>query len=220
MRTVDRIFNEIMANSKAETYTYYDYLESDGRGQYIDTGIKGYNDTSMIFHYLSCDGETGIFGARDGNNGGATTANELLAYFQANHMYYGKGNGWEGAITAIYPRDRQYTLDVAWQGGNSTKFTLTNIDTQEVSEVTINRSLAETTMSLLLFAVNDSTSGGVIKNTNRLKNGRVERYDNNVLTQDFRPAVRNSDGVAGMHDVVNDVFLPSANGVNFLYGNF
>jgi hypothetical protein len=41
-----------------------------------------------------------------------------------------------------------------------------------------------------------------------------------VLVRDFRPVVRNTDEVAGMYDVVNDVFYPSANGVNFLYGNF
>jgi hypothetical protein len=211
----------MLGKGETEPYTYYDYLESDGNGQYIDTGLKGYNDTSMVFHYLSCNSnKAGIFGAYDSNNGGATSANELLAYFANGHMYYGKGNGWTNAITDIRPKNKQYTLDVAWLGGNSTKFTLTNIDTQEVREATMSRALTETSMSLLLFAINDSTNGGATRNYNSLKMGRVERYDNGVLTQDFRPAVRNADGVAGMHDVVNDVFYPSANGVNFLYGNF
>lgn len=220
MRLVDNIFNSILGASKPLPYTYYDYISSDGKGQYIDTGLKGHNDTTMVFHYLSCNGETGIFGAYDYNNGGETSANELLAYFSAGHMYCGKGSGWLNAITAIYPDGKQYKLDVAWQGGNATKFILTNIDTQEVKEKTMNRPLLETPMSLLLFAVNDGTTGDVTYNTNSLKMGQVERYDNGVLTQDFRPAVRIADGVAGMHDVVNDVFYPSANGVNFLYGNF
>ena len=50
----------------------------------------------------------------------------------------------------------------------------------------------------------------------------VRIYDNNdVLVRDFRPAVRIADGVAGMHDVLNDVFYTNANpaGDNFLYGN-
>lgn len=222
MREVDRIFNSMLGKGETETYTYYDYLERDGQGQYIDTGLEGYNDTTFKFHYLSCDGQpNGIFGAYDYNNGGATSADELMAYFAGNHMYYGKGTGWLGAITAIYPNGKQYTLDVAWLGGNSTKFTLTDIDTQTVKEATFIRALIETPMSLLLFGVNDSTIGGVSRNTNRLKMGRVERYDNGVLTQDFRPAVRNADGVSGMHDVVNDVFYANANpaGDNFLYGN-
>ena len=75
-------------------------------------------------------------------------------------------------------------------------------------------------MSLLLFAVNDGTTGNVTYNTNSLKMGHVERYDNNVLTQDLYPKVRRADMQAGMLDVVNDVFYTSANGVKFLYGNF
>ena len=221
MRLVDNIFNSMVGKGETAPYIDCDYIASDGNGQYIDTGLKGYNDTSMVFHYLSCNNQpSGIFGAYDKNNGGETSANELLAYFDANHMYIGKGSGWIDAITAIYPKGKQFTLDVAWQGGKSTKFTLTNIDTQEVKEKTQNRALTETPMSLLLFAVNDGTTGNVTYNTNRLKMGHVERYDNNVLTQDLYPKVRRADMQAGMLDVVNDVFYPSANGVNFLYGNF
>lgn len=219
MRKIDEIYNSMLGKNGGYT-GFCDWIATGGNRQYIDTGVKGYNDTSMVFHYLSCNGATGIFGAYDNNDGGATSANELLAYFANNHMYYGKGNGWTGAITAIYPNNKQYTLDVAYQGGNSTKFILTNIDTQETFEPTINRSLSETTMSLLLFAINDSTNGGATRNYNSLKMGRVERYDNNVLTQDFRPYVDN--GIAGMLDVVNNVFHPNANpaGDNFLYGYF
>lgn len=218
MRKIDEIYNSMLGKGKTEPYIDCDYIESDGQGQYIDTGLKGYNDTSMVFHYLSCRGTTGIFGAYDRNKADATSANELLAYFANNHMYCGKGTGWTGAITAIYPNGKQYTLVVAWLGGNSTKFTLTDIDTQNVREATINRALTETPMSLLLFAVNDGTTGNVIYNDNSLKMGHVERYDNGVLTQDLYPKVRRADMQAGMLDVVNDVFYPSANGVNFLYG--
>lgn len=219
MRQVDAIYNSMMGKGETAPYIDCDYIESDGNGQYIDTGLKGYNDTSMVFHYLSCIGETGVFGAYDYNNGSSTSANELLAYFSANHLYIGKGSGWTDAITALYPDRKQYKLDVAWQGGNATKFIITNIDTQEVKEKTINRALTETPMSLLLFAVNDGTTGNVRYNTNSLKMGHVERYDNNVLTQDLYPKVRRADMQAGMLDIVNDVFYPSANGVNFLYGN-
>ncbi|MBE6322686.1 MAG: hypothetical protein E7073_06690 [Bacteroidales bacterium] len=221
MRKVDAIFNSMVGKGETAPYIDCDYIESDGNGQYIDTGLKGYNDTSMVFHYLSSFGTAGIFGAYDYNNGGATSANELLAYFAANHMYYGKGSGWTGAITAIYPDRKQYTLDVAWLGGNSTKFTLTDIDTQTVKEATVNRALVETPMSLLLFAVNDGTTGNVTYNTGSLKMGHVERYDNGVLTQDLYPKVRRADMQAGMLDVVNNVFHTNANpaGANFLYGN-
>ncbi len=220
MRRVDEIFNSMIGQGGGGYPGFCDWIASDGNGQYIDTGKKGYNDTAFTFSYLSCVGVTGIFGAYDLNSGGATSANELLAYFDASHMYYGKGNGWPGALTAIYPDNKQYTLDVVWQGGNSTKFTLTNIDTQVVKEATLSRALAVTSMNLLLFAVNEKTSGEVRRNTNILKMGGVKRYDNNVLTQDFRPYVDN--GIAGMLDVVNDVFYSNANpaGDNFLYGFF
>ena len=219
MRKIDEIYNSMLGKNGGYT-GFCDYIESDGNGQYIDTGLKGYNDTTFKFHYLQCVNttEAGIFGAYNYNNGGATTANELCAYFSLQHMYYGKSNGWTNAITAIFPNNKQYTLDVIWQGGNATKFILTNIDTDEVLEPTMNRVLTETSMTLLLFAVNEATTGSVIYNVNSLKMGRVERHDNNVLTQDFRPYVDND--IAGMLDVVNDVFYPSANGVNFLYGNF
>jgi hypothetical protein len=74
-------------------------------------------------------------------------------------------------------------------------------------------------LNCYLFARNSngSMSGG----WGHLRMGVTRMYDaDGVLVRDFRPAVRIADGVSGMHDVVNDVFYPSANGVNFLYGNF
>ena len=72
----------------------------------------------------------------------------------------------------------------------------------------------------MLFAVNLRNS--VLASSASLRIGNVKIYDDGTLVRDFRPAVRIADGVAGMHDVLNDVSYTNANlvGDNFLYGNF
>ena len=45
-------------------------------------------------------------------------------------------------------------------------------------------------------------------------------YDGSTLIRDFIPAVRLSDGEAGLYDVVNDVFYTNAGTGKFTYGEF
>ena len=214
MRKVDMIFNSMVGKGKTETYTLYDYLENDGNGQFIDTSVL---TSSALRIVCKCFGRSGYnnlvaFGSRDGYNSreislrlcspsagmtdkitssySSSTSQRVIATFIAGEIYDIDFN--------------RNVVSVVGNQGTSGSVTMAAA------------TFASTTRNIYLFGFNGtstpSTPGVCICG--------CQIYDNDVLVRAFRPAVRIADGVAGMLDVVNDVFYPSANGVNFLYGNF
>lgn len=209
MRLVDNIFNS-MLGGKAETssYTYYDYLESDGNGQYIDTDVVPNSQYRMVVtsvrrasnQYLS-------FGETRSGHSGSFGVKGLFP--QGVFFLY---NGQLQAGIALPGVSIESTYDI-----NNNVLTVTrsgNVSTYTAPEVTF-----VGTTTIHLFNVHSANQGqqptrGCIKSA-------LIYNENGTLVRDLRPAVRDSDGVAGMHDVVNDVFYTNANpaGDNFLYGN-
>lgn len=209
MRLVDNIFNSMVGKGNTEPYTLYDYLESNGNGQYIDTGIVPNNNTRVICEYFFRSGvsRTFVFGARTvnrvasfihrGTSGGQSTAD------------YGNGQVNFGAVSA----NARYTIDA-----NKNVWTLTDEQQQSIVR-TFSEQTFVTNCTLTLFAMNSNGNTNNFRDPSAIISAKI--YDNDVLVRDLRPAVRNSDGVAGMLDVVNNVFHANANpaGDNFLYGN-
>ena len=195
-------------------YTYYDYLESTAADkQWIDTGIVPNNNMRVICEYFFRSGVSRafVFGAR--------TANRVASFLHRGVLHrgvsgaqssadYGTGQVNFGAVTA----ETRYTIDA-----NKNVWTLTNEQQQTVVRTFTSQTFV-TNCTLKLFAMNSNGSTTNLRDPSAIVSVKI--YDNGTLVRDFRPAVRIADGVAGMHDVVNDVFYPSANGVNFLYGNF
>lgn len=70
--------------------------------------------------------------------------------------------------------------------------------------------------SLYLFAFNNN-GAPLSYATGKIK--RLKLYDNGSLVRDFVPAIRNSDDVAGMYDLVNDTFYTNAGTGTFETGN-
>jgi hypothetical protein len=202
-------------------YTYYDYLESDGNGQYIDTGVTFGGRYGIEIDYLYyAEGVICLFGASDETALSVVQSKKSYYAIVLNqNTYCAYGTGW----TAIMLNSRNpgtalsYTSRVS---GANIVYTLTRLS----DSVTYTTQQAVQTFDCVqtaaLFAIHQTDNlYSATPNATRL--GRVRIYDDNdVLVRDFRPAVRIADGVSGMHDVVNDVFYPSENGVNFLYGNF
>ena len=176
-------------------YTYYDYLESDGRQRINDIGM--YNTLDAEYE-IEFDATTAgwLFGcaATLGNPAScaiyAHASNGAIRFAQA----YVTGLNLIGHHVVVFNR-YGYTLDGVY-------YTFT----QAVTSVT--------SVVLMMFAASGATTYPQASIMG------LKRKNSGVMVQDFRPAVRIADGVAGMHDVLNDVFKPSDTSVNFLYGNF
>lgn len=214
MREVDNIFNSMLGKGKPSPYIDCDYLESDGNGQYIDTGVLTSSKLRIVCKCFGRSGYTNLiaFGGRDSPN-----KNELsLRLCSPTASFSGK-------ITANYNVYNQYAIGIFVAGE------VYDIDfNRNVVSVVGNQGTSGTvTMKAATFASTKGNmylfgfSGSQTPSTEGVCLQRTQIYDDGILVRDYRPAVRNTDGVAGMHDVLNDVFYTNANpaGDNFLYGN-
>lgn len=197
MRLVDNIFNSMLGKGGSSSpYTYYDYLESNGRqhigniGMYntLDSEYEVIFDTNentsgWVFGNASLNGRPDSCGISAGSSGGIRFAQAYvtgLNFAGRHHVIFNKNN---------------YTID--------------DVQYQYAQAVT-----SVSSAILMLFY-----AGGAAYSFRGKMMSFIHRQSG-VVIQDFRPAVRRADGVPGMHDVVNDVFYPSSTNVNFLYGNF
>ena len=187
------IFNS-MVGQNTELYTQVDYLESDGR-QYINS-IGMYNTLDSEYEVVFDTDEQGWLFGNAALNGRADScgincgSSGVIRFAQA----YATDLNFIGRQDVIFSKDC-YTID--------------NVQYQYAQAVT-----SVSSANLMLFY-----AGGAAY---RFK-GKLEYFihrQSGVVVQDFRPVDRNADGVAGMLDVLNDIFKPSDTGVNFLYGNF
>ena len=210
MRLVDEIYNSMMDKGKTETYTLYDYLESDGNGQYIDTGMPATDNTSIRLDISLTErgSQTYI---------GNSVASGRTFTFQQSYS----GPVFDISIDGVSQRLPDLRTP-GFKYGEWNSLTIgKNIHLVHSSgteyDYVLTPSEFTTDGNIYLFANNGIR--GAEAATCRMK--QVERYDSEVLTQLLHPAVRDSDGVAGMLDMVNNVFHANANpsGDDFLYGN-
>ena len=218
MRKVDMIFNSMMGKGKTETYTLYDYLESDYKSQYIDTGVIVGGNSSIEIDNIWLYGNSGNYA--DWLCGARTALN--------NDDYYLRGIN--NSLSLRYYSDiADHSKIIAYQHYYSYQrhrndITIYDGDTVIYHDTYTLRTSAPS-YNHFLFAFNNHGDIVTLKPSYKQfkrRLGVVRIYDSNgVLVRDFHPAVRNSDGVAGMHDVLNDVFYTNANpaGDNFSYGN-
>ena len=208
MRLVDNIFNSMLGKSETAPYIDCDYLESDGNGQYIDTGT-----------YLGgAESIDNFCATRNGGNLQGTYYGSLVAWNSYNYslcFLNGKTDnnynsrqsnvGFRHSLNTWYRLVKAANVVTIYEGE-------TVIATRTFTLIT-----ASSGLNCYLFACN---SNGTLGGTwGHLRLGVTRMYDSNgVLVRDYRPKIRREDGVTGFYDVVNDTFNPSANGINFLYG--
>lgn len=206
MREVDRIFNS-MLGGKAETYTPVDYLESDYRKQFIDTGVIPNSRYRVVVTAVRKAAVNYLFfgETRSGNSGSLGVKEQRT---QVMFLYNGQQQ------TGIAPPGVgvESTYDI-----NNNVLTVTrsgNVSTYTSPEATF-----VGTTTLFLFGMNSANQGPEF--TKSCIKSALIYDDNDVLVRNLHPKVRDSDGVAGMLDVVNNIFYTNANpaGDNFLYGN-
>ena len=178
-------------------YTQLSYIRSSGT-QYIDTGFKPNQDTRVVCDAVFAKNTTAswLFGARE-----STTANNY-GFLTYSGYYRSDYNNAAGAqITDTVSR---VTID---KNKNVTSFNDAVKDTVTYAEF-------QCPYNLYLFANNSAgTVGG--QSTTTLYSCQI--YDNGVLIRDFVPCT-NPSGVAGLYDLVNDVFYQNAGSGTFTTG--
>ena len=182
--------SESEANSKLEAFnnnsyfTAKDYLQFTGT-QYIDTGIIPSNHTTEVKFDMDSYSIENLFG---------TTGNKYYFFMTySNQWHYGGNNAnyYGGAVTAgihtlIYnDNDNNVILDGSEIGSNISITGSTNLIIGKRSDVNENLD-----GKIYYFKITDKSTGNLV------------RY--------FVPAVRNTDSVAGLYDIVNDLFYTNA----------
>ena len=196
----------------ADEYIYYDYLESTGTNQYIDTGLFASSDLSINCRCFGRSGYTNLiaFGGRSSNR-----VAEVSLRLQS------PTSGFTNRITSTYNNTSQKVLgmfvpeeiydisysktEVSVTGSQGTSGTVTNTGTSFLSTRHVN-----------LFGFNNTSTPGVAG----VCIGKCKMYENSVLKRDYKPSVRRYDGKTGMFDSVDNVLYQSYTGVNFAYGNW
>ena len=181
-------------------YTQLDYIESTGT-QYIDTGVVPNQDTSVELDG-SLDGYGIIFGVR-------TAPLVDISTIQGTSTGYW-AMGYNTAADAIGTKDSNRHV---W-------FKNKNLQYMD-GELKNNYTYANFTAmgNAYLFAYNNNgTVGYVINGRVRVYSCKIWATADSMLVRHLIPAKRNSDGVVGMYDIMNDVFLTNQGTGDFEYG--
>lgn len=217
MRKVDAIFNSMVGKGGAYT-GFCDWIAADGNGQYIDTGVTFNGRYGIEIDYLYYKSVAYTFGASNETALSVVQSKKSYYVIAPNvHTYcaYGTGTTQPLLNSRMSNTAFSYTSRVS---GTNIVYTLTRLSDNTVYTKQQSVQTFDCVQTAALFAIHQIGWYNATPDETRL--GVVRIYDDNdILVRDFRPYVDN--GIAGMLDMVNNVFHPNANpaGDNFLYGN-
>ena len=174
-------------------YQEVDYIQSSGT-QYVDTGVAAHVDIKTVAKFSVSD----LTASKNYIFGSVNSGVSRIQFSYSNPLFIGWGNRYENSIS--------WDVD-------------TNIHTVELgrwSNLKIDDTVAYTTgygyfvngLPIYLFALNSTRTPSDISNGVRIYECQI--YDNSTLVRDFVPCYRISDNVAGLYDMVNDVFYTNA----------
>lgn len=185
-------------------YTQVDYIESSGT-QYIDTGIKGNQDTKVNLDFeatnFSYPGNKSIIGSRTGateKHYGITISGGANPY-----LYSGYNN--------VSQQGVQISLNTKYNVFKDKN--IMYLDNTEITNATY--TTFETPTNMFIFAMNE----GGAKFYSSIKLFKLKIYNDNVLERNFIPCYRNSDNEVGLYDLVNNVFYTNQGTGVFTYGS-
>lgn len=173
-------------------YTPLSYIESTGT-QYIDTGIKPNNNTTIVATVEITNAGTdyiGLFGARAGNT------KQMWAYYDTTT------NQWSA---------RYNTESKKISGNYSGKHTISikkNIFVIDGIEYPFSAASFTSAYTAYIFAINSS---GAVQYPAKMKIYDCQIYDNGVLVRDYISAIQN--GSVGLYErVENKMYLNAGTG--------
>lgn len=182
-------------------YQEVEYIQSSGT-QYIDTGFMPNQDTRVVcdIDYTLTSATAWLFGARTSNE--VKTYN-VLTYSSKYRSDY--NNKTIDCISHVNPTGR-FVLD---KNKNITYF-------DNVVGVSMTYAAFQCDYTLYLFANNHA---GAAASHGTFKLYSCQIYDNGTLVRDFVPCYRKSDNVAGLYDLVNNVFYNNVGSGVFAVGS-
>lgn len=201
----DKIVTDDLSNNvkkiylgSTDSYKTLDYIESSGT-QYIDTGYKPTNNSRVVMEVEALkSGVYPFFGARTANG-----VDSFVLWEMSSNSIRSDFNttGTETTVSTVLTR---ITID---KNKNVCKFgdkTITN------GAATFNCSY-----NLCLLALN--SGGEVDERKLSAKLYRCQVYDNDKLIRDFKPC-KNSNGILGLYDSINNKFYKNSGTGNFIAG--
>lgn len=193
-----------MTSGLPEGYTELEYIESTGT-QYIDTGFKNNQDTRVVMDVQATSTPTAtswFFGGRTSNS------DATMGVF-----YYA---GSTKKITADYDGNGQrYNFDSLGATDRLSIDYNKNVLTINSYSKTFTSATFQSTGNIALFGIN---TAGEVSSCISAKLYACKIYDNGTLVRNYVPC-KDSSGVAGLYDLVNDTFYANAGTGTFTAGS-
>lgn len=200
-----------------DEYQRVEYIESNGT-QYIDTGIVPTDNTKMDLRlFTTCTGSFYVAGARGsstiyfGQTGTQTNA-AISATVNATSVTAMTEGGTKWSRSA---NGQTYEIMLRTNGDGTYDYSIVD-ETNERSYTSNGKAyppLGTVNTNILVFALRPSN---IISGTNKLYYFRL--YESDAIVCDLVPCYRKIDNVAGVYDVVNDVFYTNAGSGTFTVG--
>lgn len=182
-------------------YQEVEYIESSGT-QYIDTGYKPTSNNLRIaceFEYTADHSASSVFGSE-------SSGQYSIVPWGAPEFYVGSSTRLLAQTTAL---NTKYLLDAHANAG-----TLTVSLNGTTNSASYSGSIL-TTVNMGIFC---NIIAGVANQFCSMKLYAMYIYDNGNLVRDFVPCYRKADNVAGLYDLVNNVFYTNAGSGVFAVG--
>lgn len=183
-----------------KNYTPVEYIESTGT-QYIDTGFQPNQDTRVVLNY----GGVNESGWREVLGAGASVTNPsnnfVLVQSSSNGVMMQYGSAYH---TAGVTSDGS-TLDI-----NKNNFYVNGSLVKAFTYATFTCPYTLRLFDAATKAEDYSRYSGKLYS--------CQIYDNGTLVRDYVPCYRNSDGIVGLYDKVNEQFYGNAGTGSFAYG--
>jgi len=222
-------------------YTLKSYVQSNGDA-YIDTGYRFIAGTTSVPVTKSFEGKFAVSAVSEnkslfgyqGTPSGDVSVYRFMSFIKTdgNLYYYGKGSGVSSAVQGWEPSGIN-EISVYFNGyfSDYPVFIINGVQTTGDKNRPLNYSSEQGTV--YLCAQNYKASGPSTADT-AVDGGYIRCYgfkiqdleydtdtgkENESVVMDFKPCVRNSDGVAGFYETVNCKFYPSIGGNAFVAGD-
>jgi hypothetical protein len=206
---VDKFYpNTDWQYSFPDGYTRLEYLQSSGT-QYIDTGVTPNVNTTFRLNAeftgtgVSIQNETLLWSVDINVEG-------KLGFFwpgRGTNCFLQYGNS-SVSLPTIFEENKSFILETKIENDKYNFYK----DNSLVHSFDLYNSFSSSTHIPLFACLYKLNSNVAYNGIGRVYSCQI--YDNGTLVRNFVPAKRNSDGVLGMYDLVNNVFYTNANTSN------
>lgn len=192
-------------------YTQLKWLKSSGT-QAINTGVAPTLETQLSVQGFLLEGN-GAYYPMAGCTNPAISLNAPNGY--ANNGYYSFGNVTDKNISQPWPSD---SIPVYTISKTKAEYTVEGFTTTKSATLNATTMSGDSGTRIFLFA--RGKAAGDFERMNKCQMYRAKIWDNGTLIRDFVPAMRNSDEVLGMYDIVGNSFYTNAGTGVFTGGTY